>query len=266
MRIEGVRMCRLAVLGVAVGGVLLLGGCASAEPAPEETVAVESPTPTPEPTVNVGDLEFPANLAPYEAMSVEEFEALPWEERMSYVSWLNRDKEEFAGLVYEETQAEQDKYPGPASMESSNQVIVTTAGYGVLYPYLTHFNVTGVDGGSVLYDEATSEKMLSGAYADTTSVSYFTRRGDLREYFNQGAPIPNPAGYINNGGGSMPVALNEDIMTGTEKIGDKEYPTRTVQMQTDRGNVYTVTYAYTDYVNYAGETEGTWAEVSRTDK
>jgi hypothetical protein len=252
-------------------GIAALTGCspdAGATPEPTSTSAEASPSAEPTPVETetpIEELTIPENLVQYEAMSVEQFEALPFQERMPYISWLTRDEEEIAGLIYDETGNPQDQYTGPLSLNSSNQDIVTANGYNVLEAYVTHFNVNGIDGGSVRYDDNTARKILTGAYADTSSVSYFTRRGDLNEFYNTTEVVANPTGYIHEGGKGMGTALNEEIVTGTVEINGTEYPTRTLTTQTSTGNVYEVTYAYTEFTNYAGETEGTWAEVSRTD-
>ena len=250
-------------------GIAALTGCspdAGATPEPTSTSTEASPSAEPTPVeteVSAAELPMPEHLAQFETMPIEEFEALPFAERMPYVSWLTRDEDEIAEAIYAKTGNPHDEYTGPLSLDSSNQDIVTATGYNVLGAYLTHFN--NVDGVNGLYDVDTAGKVLTGAYADTSSVSYFTRRGDLREYYAQGAPIPNPGQYVTNGGGSMGEALSEDIVTGTVEISGTEYPTRTLTMQTTAGNTYEVTYAYTEFTNYAGETEGNWAEVSRTD-
>ncbi len=249
-------------------GIAALTGCspdAGATPEPTSTSSEASPSAEPTPVETetpIEELTIPENLVQYEAMSVEQFEALPFQERMPYVSWLTRDEEEIADLIYGKTGNPNDQFPGALSLDSSNQDIVTATGYNVLGAYLTHFNNSDASG---LYDDVKTEKILSGAYADTSSVSYFTRRGDLREFNSADSPTPNPIQYVNNGGGSMAEALNEDVVTGSAEINGTEYPTRTITMQTTVGNVYEVTYAYTEFTNYAGETEGTWAEVSRTD-
>jgi len=267
---------RLVATGITLGiGIAALTGCgpnADAQPSPEPSVtqSVETTAPTtevtPAPTETetpIEEMTIPEDLKQYETMSVDEFEALPIEQRLSYISWLNRDKEEIADLWYKASGLAQDKYPGEITLNSSNQDIATADSYAYRTAFILHFSKNGINGSSLLYDADAGRKIISGAFVDPQSPAATTWDDLVIKDREVNKAAATPATMVAEGGLAGSIAEPGDETNHVETIDGKEVTTRTVNVQLNDGTRLAITYEYVAYKDYQGKDAGAFVELSR---
>lgn len=260
-------------------GVSALAGCESSANAqgPTSTVthsaevtpgASQTPTPvesTPAPVeteVPIEKMTIPEGLKKYEAMSAEEFDKLPVQERLPYISWLTRDTEQIADLWYKTTGDPLDKYPGPITETSSNDAIVMANSYTYRAAFVTHFNLNGINGSSVLYDVNTAKKILSGAYVNGQSPDLQVWNHTADDVYSK-SEIPNPVEAIKVGGLLHSTVESTSSTNTTETQDGVTYTTRTITEQMGGSTkVLDVTYAYVTYKDYLGKDAGAFVELN----
>jgi hypothetical protein len=246
--------------GLAV--VVALSGCAGG-PSPDVEPSVE-PEPQPvETTIPIEEMEMPASLGPYESMSLAEFIALPIEERLPYIDWLTRDVEEVATLWQAVTGRAEDAYPGRITLESTDQAVLTSDIYALRAPFVTHFNVTGIKGSSVLYDGDTSQKILSAVWADTSYADYTMWSGELSEYFVKNDFVPNPTIAAESDVIGVSFAQARLTANHVETFNGREYRARSIPARSAIGENYTYTYLWVEYVGFDGEPTGKFVRLAR---
>ena len=248
------RLGLLATLGSGVlAASLLLSACASAKPVEVPSVS-ETIEPAPmETEIPIEEMVMPESLVKYESMPLAEFEALPVEERLSYVSWLTRDEQDIMDSWYGASEREEDKLSAPISINSSNQDIATAGAYSVRNAFTSHFLENGIDDSLVMYDLDTSLKILSAGWYDTSSATYAEWTLYLKDYYAKN-PGATPKIFVKNDNALGASTATEDNPENYNlTIGDREFQARDVQAVTSIGGNSNITYVYIEYKNYENE-------------
>lgn len=268
---------RLVATGITLGiGIAALTGCgpnADAQPGPEPSVtqSVETTAPTtevtPTPTETetpIEEMTIPEDLKQYETMPYEGgFETLPIEQRLPYISWLNRDKEELADLWYKASGLAEDEYPGEITLDSSNQDIVTANSYAYRAAFTSHFNKNGINGTRVVYDVETARKIVSGAFVDAQSPDATTWDGLVIKDREVNIAAATPATVVADGGFAGSIAEPGDETNHIETVDGKEITTRTINVELGTGKRLAITFEYVAYKDYRGKDTGAFVELSR---
>ncbi len=260
----------IRVIGTTAGialSVAALSGCATGE-APEKPTTTSSAEATPTETpvapelkeyttdelIAMEDEPLPEALAQYESMSVQDFEALPIEERLTYCSYLNRDQNYLEGQWYEAY--DQDaRYIVPENLDenSTAQEIVSQGGYDMSNAFVTHF-------GGKIYDRDTAQKQIAcGFYTAAESNSAYAYWTDQR---NQPYDIVPPKMVAEQDGLKQNTAIAEKpSYTLTTKDG-KEYLARDITSQDAAGNTFEETDILVSYTDYKGNPRSTYVVYS----
>ena len=201
-----------------------------------------SPTPSAEPSPEVTPTEMetmPESLEVYEKMSFEEFMEEPWENRMQYCSWYNRDIEEIAAKWYEVTGDPLDKYPSEISEDNTPQEKLIFINYtSIRSALVSHQN------NEEIIPLETARKIIGCEQYNSGELEEDTLRVlQGLEISTRGLP---PQAYANQNG--VPNSLVIDFDEPVKNEGTiKQEATAVVEGRTHWGPIYTGTY-----IDYAG--------------
>jgi hypothetical protein len=120
---------------VAIGALVLVTACSSTSAGPS-TITTKHPTPTASETTSAlptpEPIEIPASLVTYQSMSVDEFGALPWNERLLYWPWLARDMDAFVDEYIDATDMPANEIGQlPAQPASASSSVLDAVTFGV---------------------------------------------------------------------------------------------------------------------------------------
>lgn len=154
----------VAVALLAAGALSACGKVEAQEPTPvKPTTPIESPSESPveSETPNATQEQMPKELEKYDAMEFDDFLAEPWETRMKYCSWYNRDIEDIAERFYSRTKNPKDKYPDTVGPNNTAQEKVTVSFYITLGAIANHRYGKKSDNDRVRLPEETAKKIMT---------------------------------------------------------------------------------------------------------
>jgi|GEM_PF-4548151 len=248
-----------------------------AEPTTEPTQTTEptsEPTsePTPETPKNNAELPIedqliPAEFETYEAMSIDEFNKLPIDERLSYTSWLTRDTKDIADDWHAVTGLEADKYPGVITKDSTDQQISSANSYvfrGVISLHFSnydHIDGTGIDPPASVYIEH-ANKILSSAFLNPTDNNTYNKWVPFLKDWSDNWGYDSPTNLaMANGLRAETVETPENTKNSSITVDGVEYVSRGIYSTNADGERYHTDYVYVPYTDYLGNDAGAFVQL-----
>jgi hypothetical protein len=257
-------------VGLTTAAALALVAC---EPHASATQSTELPSPSAtevsqSPDINSIPIEkqvMPENLAQYETMTSTQFEQLPLDERQVYPSWLMRDKQEISNLFVRALGGDATfALPGSVSKKNSAQEASNVNAAYLINAVTSHFNLKGINGNTVSYDQETAIKILSAGFADTTSQEYLDAKQSLLTALGDGLlRNAGPLGQASNHNLVIPLVTTDlGLDTSTSNAAGENITLHSMDYTyTDpTGSTFigSESLEYVDFTDYTGAPEGTW--------
>lgn len=256
---------RLTASATSVVLAVTLAGCgvSAQEEGPKPSTTTSAPSPEASETPDVADYKvpveytdeqlialedepLPADLEPYAAMSVIEFEKLPIEERLTYCSYLNRDQDYIENEFYKGYNNDTTYLlPDSFTEDSSAQEIISASGIYTKAAFVTHF-------GGAVYDRDTQQKLLSCAWINPSSENPSSTYSFWTNARNESTVTGTPALIAKDGKLQYNTAQGERPSTTATTADGKEYFARTISSVDNEGNQFESTYLLVDYTDYKG--------------
>jgi len=246
----------------ALSGVLFLAGCVQGPAAVEpETVATSDPqasdpsedqrTPVEFTDEDLAALEMeplPAELEKYALMSVDEFLALPVQERLTYASYLDRGREYTESQLFDVYEDNRYLVPNNLDENSSPDDILANYVITVASPLMSHF------GGNLIHSIDDGTKLLSANYYSPSGEGFESWRNQIETI----SVNVTPGNYATEGGARLVQFVSE--APGETVILDdgSALETRVITYEDANGEQLTSQYAKVNYVDYKGLDRSTY--------
>lgn len=254
---------------VAAGGAFLFSGCTpanQAEPSfPPPTMESETPEAVSIPKIDpmnpepirftaeqleaLKNIPMPESLAQYDAMTVEEFAEVPISERLTYLSYINRDSDYLKSAFASGSGDNRYLLGTDVSVTSSPEEVIVSGNDNLLFGFTLHF-------ASEVYDNDEYQKSLLGAFVNNDDPNYL----DWSNNIAQGSGLP--ARTLGEQGSLQIPNFVAEGESYTLDLGDGVE--RTVRsITTEFGGVqYTSDYVLVEYTAYDGEQKASYVRLN----
>lgn len=253
---------------------LALAGCApnnSGAEAPEK--APTSTSETAEPTIVIPEIDpsnpepirfteeqlaaleaipMPEELKKYDEMSFEEFSALPIEERLTFISYLNRDRH-YQLSNYALGSGDNRKLLAVGVTEQSPaQSVLVSGRENLSAAYFSHF-------GGRVYENIDNQKILTGSFYDVAASDEFSGWSES---------VESAAGRTSYEAGTDGDLSVTDLVSeeSAEKVvlpDGSERLVRTI-VGTSDGGTSTFRFVFVEYTAYDGSQESTYVTLDKS--
>lgn len=268
----------LAIAAVALASVLMAAsvGCGTKAPtavdtqlaSPSATASAEAspsapakPEVAPTPTKN--PREYSASMENYTNMSVEEFEALPRNERLAYSQFVNETL--VFATDYEAHYDQYSRYPQygltnyVTSPDNTGQEIVDNNMYQLQLAYLQFTQPNGILGGSETGDTTNTYNLSDGRKALSSvyyNVGEFSSENMTTKVYGETVAQQETLTGATVLSGINTVKNTSDLMTGTIQGESVEY--KDIQFEYEKGVMHYDRYVLTNYTDYDGSIKSIW--------
>lgn len=191
---------------------------------------------------------LPAELEKYAQMSVDEFLALPVQERLTYASYLDRGREYTESQLFNVYEDNRYLVPNNLDENSSPDDILANDVITVASPLMSHL------GGNLIHSIDDGTKLLSANYYSPTGEGFESWRNQIETI----SVNVTPGNYATEGGARLVQFVSE--APGETVILDdgSTLETRVITYEDANGEQLTSQYAKVNYVDYKGNDRSTY--------